>query len=129
MIRRRARRKTVAWLAMLAMCLLAIAPGISRILSTPSMAASMGEMCGDHEHHDAHDSKDHRHADALDACGYCVLVSHGTALGGTVVFSVPVLPAAPAAAQLTGRSTTIVRVWHQPARGPPLGVMSVFATA
>jgi len=127
MIHGRARRKNIAWLAMLAMCLLVVAPSLSRILSSPSMPTSMDEMCSTHEHDAAHDTKDHRHADAMDACGYCVLVSHGTALGGTVAFSVPPLPVAPAATQLHGRRITIVRVWHQPARGPPFRRMSAFA--
>ncbi|AIF47606.1 hypothetical protein HY57_10170 [Dyella japonica A8] len=118
----------VAWLAMLAIGLLVVAPSLSRITSTPSMAAAMGEMCDDHAHNDSPRPNDHRHADALDACAYCVLVSHGTALGGTVVFSVPPAPAAPAATPLTGRSITTVHVWRQPARGPPTRPVSVFAT-
>ncbi|WP_430390660.1 DUF2946 domain-containing protein [Dyella sp. 20L07] len=119
MYRARAQRNAVAWLAILATCLLLIAPSISRVTATASMASSMGAMCGAQEQAGTRPSKDHHHTDVLDACAYCALVSHGTALGSAVVFSVPILPHAPAKVQLTGRSLATISVWRQPARGPP----------
>lgn len=118
MSRARAQRKAVAWLAVLAAGLLLFAPTVSRVLLPASMDMAMGAMCGEHGAAEPHSGHDH-HADLLDACAYCALVSHGSLPLHAVAFSVPAIPAAPAAALPGGRSVAAIAVERLPARGPP----------
>lgn len=118
MSRAHAQRKAVAWLAVLAAGLLLFAPTVSRVLLPASMDMAMGAMCGEHGAADPHSGHDH-HADLLDACAYCALVSHGSLPLHAVAFSVPAIPAAPAAALPGGRSIAAIAVERLPARGPP----------
>ncbi|QAU23985.1 DUF2946 domain-containing protein [Dyella sp. M7H15-1] len=121
MHRGRAQHKSVAWLAMLAMCLLVFAPCISRIISGNAMALSMGMdgICSEHAHTTPHSPRD-RHRDTMDACGYCVLISHGTMLCDTVVLCVPSMPLAFVfVVQPVGRRIAAAVVQRRLARGPP----------
>lgn len=118
MARAHAQRKAVAWLAVLAAGLLLFAPSVSRMLMPASMDMTMGAMCGEHGTADPHSGGNH-HADLLDVCAYCTLVSHGGLPLHAVAFSVPAIPAAPAAALACGRSVVAIAVERLPARGPP----------
>lgn len=116
-----AQRKSVAWLAVLAMCLLLFAPSISRVIPGDTSPMGMDSSCHEPMHGASHSSNDH-HRDAMDACGYCALASHGTVLRDTVVFSVPPMPAAPALVQQGGQSIVVTAVQRRLARGPPATV-------
>ncbi|WP_157971310.1 DUF2946 family protein [Dyella sp. C9] len=113
------RRNVVAWLALWAACLLLFAPSISRLAMAANMDATMADMCGEHAQADEHSPAAHPGTDAMDACAYCALVSHGTVLGGTIVFTVPVLPGAPAIAPESGRRAAATAPRRRLARAPP----------
>lgn len=123
MDRGRARRKFVAWLALLATCLLVVAPSISRV----AMAAPMAAMCGGDQHAAPDPARDHHHADALDACAYCALVSHGTVSSGAWALSIPAIPPADATAPFALPIGTAHLVQRQRARGPPSWFLGAFA--
>nr|WP_233175457.1 DUF2946 domain-containing protein [Dyella sp. ASV24] len=127
MDRGRARRKLIAWLALLATCLLVVAPSVSRVAMAAPMAMSMEAMCGESQHAAPHSSRDHHHADVFDACAYCALVSHGTISSGVLAFFVPVIPSADLAASTTLPIGRALLVQRRPARGPPSWLVSGFA--
>lgn len=127
MDRGRAQRKFVAWLALLATCLLVVAPSVSRVAMAAPMAMSMGDMCSADLHGATSPSRDHHHADALDACAYCALMSHGNVSSGALAFSVPAIPSADASTPSALPIGLAFLVQRQPARGPPSWSMSAFA--
>ncbi len=96
MIRPRAYRRLVAWLACAALWLVVAAPVVSRVLAGPSAAAAMAMHCGESGDHGAHPGSPDPLAPSADACGYCGLLGHSPVLG-----SVPWLP-------------TVAMVWPAP---------------
>ncbi|WP_199100508.1 DUF2946 family protein [Dyella sp. ASV21] len=124
--RGRVQRSAVAWLALWALCLLLVAPSVSRLHMAAGMPSGMGAMCGDHGH--APPSTDPHHADALDACGYCVLIGHSPLLGGSIVFTVAALPGAPIKAFDDHQDASLAVARKQPARGPPAPALSTLAS-
>lgn len=119
MFRRRAPNKFVAWLAMLAICLLAAVPTVSRVIAATTVAAEIG--CVEHVQSDHRHGKgeDQRPADGLDACSYCALAAHGSFLGSAIACVVPLVPAAPLAVAVDRRAVVVAAVRCPPARGPP----------
>lgn len=118
---RRARRphQAIAWLATLALCLLVLAPNVSRFVMATAMAADMGAMCEGHAHGGMPPAADPHHGDGLDACGYCTYATHNPALDARVVVVVAALPLAPPAARNTPYRAPRAIVHRPPARGPP----------
>lgn len=137
MLRRPARNRFVAWLAMLAICLLASAPTASRVIAAASAPAAAPVLSGGVEHAhaghaDSHGEQhaddqhpDDGHADHMDACGYCTLAAHGSTLADAIVYTVPMLPAAPLAVAMDHRDVHVAAVRCPPARGPPLALASL----
>ncbi|HET6554192.1 MAG TPA: DUF2946 domain-containing protein [Dyella sp.] len=118
MLRRKAQRQLVTWLAWLAMGLLVVAPLISRVMpASASMHAMMGADCG---HDMAVPSKSGGSPDATDRCGYCVLLGHQSLLAAhALLYFLPVPPRADVAVAYPAvRVASMPRFGARP-RAPP----------
>lgn len=121
-LRRKAKRQPIAWLAWLAIALLVVAPLVSRVLpaSAATAHAMMGADCP-HGTMDAGDASKYGGAqDPTDCCGYCVLLGQQSLLAACVILHL--LPARPHEAvavvyQLRSLEPP-ARLWASP-RGPP----------
>ncbi len=82
MIRSRAHRRFVAWLAMAAMWLTIVAPVVSQTLSSSRSTPALGASCDGHADDMTHPSPPHGHL--MEQCGYCGLLSHSPTLTGAV---------------------------------------------
>ncbi|WP_428993982.1 DUF2946 domain-containing protein [Dyella terrae] len=98
-LRRKAHRQIVTWLAWLAIALVVVAPLVSRVMpahgSMPGMAGMAGMMGSDCPHVVVGGDHPDRPADATDRCGYCVLLDHQSPLAAHVILHL--LPALPRA--------------------------------
>jgi hypothetical protein len=120
LLRRRAQRNAVTWLALFALSLILFVPTISRTLNVgSSMGMAMGGDCPIHgavPHHgqppDANQT--------LDACGYCTLMCHSPVLTTGLTLTVPALPAAPLALRDHRHDAPRAFLLEQRSRGPPL---------
>lgn len=90
MIRSRARRRFVAWLAFAALWLIVAAPVVSQCLAGPSVDMAMAMHCDGAMDHGGHGGMPDPLAPSMDKCGYCGLLGHSPVLG-----SVPWLPPLP----------------------------------
>lgn len=115
-VRGSARQHPFAWLAMLAMGLLLIAPDVSRLLPAAPMPM---EIAAPHPGHADGGQPDKHAGHGVDACGYCTLMAHGAVGSGTVAFTVPAIPAAAMAVRPAGRHIANLIIWRKHARGPP----------
>ena len=121
-LRRRAKRQPIAWLAWLAMALLIVAPLVSRVLpASASMAhAMMGGDCAHATADAGHASKHGGGQDPTDCCGYCALLGQHSLLAAHTILHL--LPAAPREAVAVVYQVPSLeppaRLWARP-RGPP----------
>jgi hypothetical protein len=124
-LRRKAKRQPLAWLAWLAMALLIVAPLVSHVLpASASMAhaahAMMGADCPHGTMDGGHASRRDGTQDPTDCCGYCVLFGQQSLLATCVILHL--LPAAPReAVAVVYRLPSLeppARLWARP-RGPP----------
>jgi hypothetical protein len=125
MIRPRLHRR-IAWLAMLAIWLIVVAPVVSQIHAA-SAAPSMDDACPMRMDHAAMGHGDptipaspDRHPQPMEKCGYCFLLAHSPVMPGV---GVPVLVPPPLAPDvLVGKPARIgakPSVSAVSARGPP----------
>jgi hypothetical protein len=112
-LRHKAKRQPIAWLAWLAMALLFVAPLVSRVLPTSgSMAHAMVDA--------GHASRPDGAQNPMDCCGYCVLLGQQSLLATCVILHL--LPPAPREAVVVAHQPPSpeppARLWASP-RGPP----------
>ncbi|HUH30917.1 MAG TPA: DUF2946 domain-containing protein [Rhodanobacter sp.] len=120
--RRRTQRGFIAWLAMAALALLLVVPTVSRTLVALSAASSACAACPDQATTDTHPPAHHdpMAPSALDACGYCTLMSHSPVLTTALVSLLPAVPASLPATTLVIQSAPLVPLPDARPRGPPL---------
>jgi hypothetical protein len=129
-------RKTIAWLALCAMCFGAAAPTVSRWLVQAARAQNLIAICDQHgitlvapsqlaalqtqpqdPHHKDNPSDDHG-----DACGYCTLIKHWPFAPTVAAVFAP--PAPPQAAHCVDApiAAPALRPWHrsQMQQAPPV---------
>ncbi|MHA6204910.1 DUF2946 family protein [Dyella soli] len=120
MIRSRAHRRFVAWLAIAAMWLMIVAPAVSRTLPAAWSMPDLGAWCGDHNTNPTHPSSPQPHDFVLEKCGYCGLLSDSPTLTGAA-WHPPILP--PVVAMPHGRVIALPGMRHSELaaapRGPP----------
>nr|WP_165583142.1 DUF2946 domain-containing protein [Dyella soli] len=122
LIRNKAQRGYVAWLAMAALWLLVVAPSISRALPPAWTGPDLGAWCTGHGLSEQHPSPSSPDAPGphADPCGYCVLLGHSPLLAAAPVVAPAALampPLRPAAVPaLHGHALPLLSA--NP-RGPP----------
>ena len=123
-LRRKAHRQLVTWLAWLAMAFIVVAPLVSRVLPAPAaMQGMMAMLGGDCPHVMAdvgHPATPDGAPDSTDRCGYCVLLDHQSLLAAHVILHL--LPAPPRAFASTALHDADVRTTPRLSarpRGPP----------
>jgi hypothetical protein len=107
---------------MAALALLLVVPTVSRTLVALSAASSACATCPDQAATDTHPPAHHdpMAPAALDACGYCTLMSHSPVLTTALVALLPAVPASRPATTLVIQSAPLVRLPDARPRGPPL---------
>nr|WP_255412922.1 DUF2946 domain-containing protein [Dyella sp. C9] len=120
MLRRKAQRQFVLWLAWLAMAFLFVAPSISRVLPASAPAHSMAMMGGDCAHDMTPPSKPIGSTDPTDRCGYCALLSHQSLVAAyTILYWLPAAPPALVAKVYASPRIPSTRRLEARPRGPP----------
>ncbi|WP_430390662.1 DUF2946 domain-containing protein [Dyella sp. 20L07] len=124
MLRRKANRQLITWLAWLAMAFIVVVPLVSRVLPPPAAMQDMvGMMGGDCPHTMAsvnHSAIPDHSPDSTDRCGYCVLLDHQSLLAAHIILHL--LPAAPRVIALAIFDDADVPTTHHlnaRPRGPP----------
>lgn len=122
MFRKRTQRGFIAWLAIAALGLLLVAPTISRTLAALSPAAVVAvdgaAQDAGHDHTPTH--HDPVVPSGLDACAYCVLMSHSPVLTAALMPLLSIAPAALPATRFVTRAAPLARPLDVRPRGPPL---------
>lgn len=113
----RNRTRMTAWLGLIAMWLLVLAPSVSRLLESARADEPVAILCSAVQPGPAH----HAPRDRFDACGYCTLLAHHVAaptLPPRVLAATLVLVAATVRV-LSTRFKPLVVVPSGRTRGPP----------
>ena len=134
-------RKTIAWLALCAMCFGAAAPTVSKWLAATAQAADRGALCDGHgmdwvpasqlpasaaqnqqqDHHHGGHSGGGQPDDEGDCCPYCTLIHHWPWVpAAAVAFAphAPLLATQGVTADVSSPALRVGRRPHQP-RAPP----------
>jgi hypothetical protein len=120
-LRNKAPRQFVAWLAMLAMALIVGMPVISRGMPMAGSMPGMNDACAHQMVGMKHPASPDCPADATDRCGYCVLLDHHSVLAsGNVLYLLPVAPSPAVAVLAAADDAYTAPILSAHPRGPPL---------
>lgn len=88
LVKRLKTRRSIAWLATLALWLIVTAPVVSQIVATDTVLSMVGACSSDHDHA----TPPLRHPMSMESCGYCGLLGHSPALLGAAIACPPTSP-------------------------------------
>jgi hypothetical protein len=117
--RSRTPRRFTAWLALLAMTLIAVMPVISRTMPGSALAG-MNTACVEHMAAAKHPPSPHAPGLPLDRCGYCFLLDKAPIVIAKEMLEVPPLslpPTLPATVNVDGDRARLI--FNAEPRGPP----------
>jgi hypothetical protein len=113
-------RRLTAWLALVALGLLLVAPTLSRTQAALAAVPDLGAWCTGHGLDRTHGTPSTpEHPADEDACGYCVLLGHSPALTGSFVAFVHALEPAYPLVREARLAAPYLRALPLHSRGPP----------